>query len=273
MGVKSMTGFKKTMLHSKFAITASVLILSAFVYLTPAGAVPSAEPEKQDWSFSGIFGTFDRGSLQRGFQVYKQVCAACHSLNLMSYRNLSQPGGPEFSEEQVKALAAEADVQDGPNDEGDMFDRPGRPSDKFVAPFPNEESARAANGGALPPDLSMMSKARRDGSNYLYSLLTGYDEEPPAGVEVRDGMNYNPYFTGSQIAMAPPLLEDAVEYTDGTKASPENMAKDVVTFLTWAAEPKMEERKSLGFKVLIYLIILAGLLYLTTRKIWSRIKH
>jgi ubiquinol-cytochrome c reductase cytochrome c1 subunit len=191
----------------------------------------------------------------------------------MDYRNLSQPGGPEFSEAQVKALAAEAEVQDGPNDDGEMFDRPGRPSDRFVSPYPNDEAARSANGGALPPDLSLMIKARRDGANYLYSLLIGYGEEAPAGVEVREGMNYNRFFTGAQIAMPPPLSEEAVEYSDGTKPTVENMAKDVVTFLAWASEPHMEERKSIGFKVLIYLIILAGLLYATTKKLWTGIKH
>jgi ubiquinol-cytochrome c reductase cytochrome c1 subunit len=268
-----MIRIKKTMFRSTFATAALALVFSAFVHLAPVSAAEEVELEKQDWSFSGIFGTYDRGALQRGYQVYQQVCAACHSINLMSYRNLSQPGGPEFTKAQVKALAAEADVQDGPNDDGEMFDRPGRPSDRFVSPFPNEEAARAANEGAFPLDLSMIVKARRDGANYLYSLLTGYEEEAPDGIEVREGMNYNPYFTGGQIAMPPPLSEEAVEYSDGTKPTVENMAKDVVTFLTWVSEPKMEERKTLGFKVLIYLIILAGLLYATTRKLWSGIKH
>jgi len=267
-----MMGFKKIMVRSKIAVSALAVILSAFVHLTPAWAVPGVEPIKQEWSFKGIFGTYDRGALQRGYQVYQEVCAACHSLSLVSYRNLSQPGGPQFTEDQVKAIAAEAEISDGPNDEGEMFDRPGLPSDRFVSPFANDEAARAANGGALPPDLSLMVKARRDGANYLYSLMVGYDEKLPAGTELRDGMNYNPYFPSAQIAMAPPIVEDGVEYSDGTKASVENMSKDVVTFLTWAAEPHMEARKTLGSKVLLYLIILAGLLYFTNKKIWSRIK-
>ncbi len=261
------------MFRSKIATSVLALTLSAFVHLTPAGAVPGVEPEKQEWSFKGIFGTYDRGALQRGFQVYREVCAACHSLDLVSYRNLSQPGGPEFSKAQVKVIAAEAEVQDGPNDEGDMFDRPGLPSDRFVSPFPNDEAARASNNGALPPDLSLMVKARKKGADYLYSLMTGYSENPPAGTELRDGMSYNPYFPSAQIAMAPPLSEDAVEYSDGTKPTVENMSKDLVTFLAWASEPHMEARKTMGFKVLIYLIILAGLLYFTTRKVWSRIKR
>lgn len=261
------------MFRSGFATMALALVFSASVHLTPVSAEEKVELKKQDWSFQGIFGTYDRGALQRGFQVYKEVCSACHSLNLMSYRNLSQPGGPEFTKAQVKALAAEVDVRDGPNDEGDMFDRPGLPSDKFVSPYPNDQAARAANGGALPPDLSLIIKARRDGDNYLYSLLTGFEEEMPAGFELREGMNYNPYFPGGEIAMPPPLSEDAVEYSDGTKASVKNMSRDVVTFLAWASEPHMEARKTLGFKVLIYLIILAGLLYATTKKLWTGIKH
>jgi len=261
------------MFRSKIAASILALTLSAFALLAPTASVAKVEFEKQNWSFSGIFGTYDRGALQRGFQVYKEVCASCHSLSLVSYRNLSQVGGPEFSEDQVKVIAAEVEVRDGPNDEGEMFDRPGRPSDKLVSPFPNDEAARAANGGALPPDLSLMIKARGDGANYLYALMTGYKEEAPAGMELRDGMNYNSVFTGGQIAMAPPLSEDVVEYSDGTKPTVENMSKDVVTFLAWAAEPHMEARKTMGFKVLIYLIILAGLLYATTRKLWSRVKH
>ncbi len=268
-----MTGIEKNMFRSKITASILALTLSAFVLLAPSATVAKVEFEQQDWSFKGIFGTYDRGALQRGFQVYKEVCAACHSLNLVSYRNLSQPGGPEFTKEQVKAIAAEVEVRDGPNEEGEMFDRPGIPSDRFVSPFPNDEAARAANGGALPPDLSLMTKARGDGANYLYALMTEYKEEAPDGVELRDGMSYNPAFSGGQIAMAPPLSEGIVEYSDGTKPTVENMSRDVVTFLAWAAEPHMEERKTMGFKVLIYLIILAGLLYATTRKLWSRIKH
>ena len=270
-----MTQFYKTLFHSKIATATLAAAALVVVHMTPVMAEGGHGPElkKQEWSFNGIFGTFDRGALQRGYQVYKEVCSSCHSLSLLSYRNLSQPGGPEFSPAQVKVLAAEVDVVDGPNEEGEMFERPGRASDKFVSPYPNDEAARAANGGALPPDLSLITKARKDGSNYLYSLMVGYAEEAPADMEIRDGMSYNPYFPGHQIGMPAPLSEEAVEYTDGTKPTLENHAKDVTTFLTWAAEPNMEERKTLGFKVLIYLIILSFLLYLTNKKMWARIKH
>lgn len=234
-----------------------------------AGDAP--EIEHQDWSFNGVFGKYDRGALQRGFLVYKEVCSNCHSLKLVSYRNLAEPGGPEFSEAEVKAIAAEAVVQDGPNDDGDMFERPGRPSDRFPSPFPNDNAARAANGGALPPDLSVIAKARAGGPDYLHALLTGYTE-PPEGFTLNEGMNYNAAFTGHQIAMAAPLSEDIVEYTDGTQASVDQLSRDVTQFLMWAAEPKLEERKRIGFQVMIYLIILAGLLYFTTKKLWTRIK-
>ena len=269
-----MIRIKKTMFHSKLVTASLALALTAGLFFASASASESSGPEleKQDWSFNGIFGTFDRGALQRGFQVYKEVCAGCHSLDLMSYRNLSQPGGPEFSKEQVKVLAAEAEVQDGPNDEGEMFDRPGRASDKFVSPYPNDEAARAANNGALPPDLSLIIKARKDGANYLYSLMVGYEEEMPADFKLRDGMSYNPFFAGHQISMPAPLSEDAVEYSDGTKPTLKNLSRDVVTFLAWAGEPHMEARKTMGFKVLLYLIILAGLLYAANKKLWSRVK-
>lgn len=217
------------------------------------------------FSFDGVFGTYDRASAQRGFQVYKEVCAACHSMRLMSYRNLRDLG---LTEQQVAAIASQFQVMDGPNDEGQMFERPGRPSDRFRSPFPNPQAARAANNGAYPPDLSVIAKARAGGADYLFALLTGYSE-PPAGVTLMEGMNYNRYFPGHQIAMAAPLNPDQVQYADGTPATVENMARDVTTFLQWAAEPELEQRRAMGVKVILFLTILAGLAYALKRKIWA----
>ena len=225
---------------------------------------------KNDWSFEGIFGTFDRSSLQRGYQVYQEVCSACHSIQHLSYRNLSEKGGPEFSLDEAKAIAAQFEVTDGPNDDGEMFTRPRRLSDKFVNPFPNIQAATAANGGAYPPDMSVLVKARKGGADYIYSLLLGY-EEVPAGYELDDGVYYNKYIPGNKIMMSKPLSEGAVEYSDGTQATEAQMAKDVVTFLTWAAEPNLEARHKMGFKVFIFLIILLILVYFSKQKVWSRL--
>ena len=225
---------------------------------------------KNDWSFEGIFGTFDRSSLQRGYQVYQEVCSGCHSIQHLSYRNLSEKGGPEFSLDEAKAIAAQFEVTDGPNDEGEMFTRPRRLSDKFVNPFPNIQAATAANGGAYPPDMSVLVKARKGGADYIYSLLLGY-EEVPAGYELDDGVYYNKYMPGNKIMMSKPLSEGAVEYSDGTQATEAQMAKDVVTFLSWAAEPNLEARHKMGFKVFIFLIILLILVYFSKQKIWSRL--
>ena len=225
---------------------------------------------KNDWSFEGIFGTFDRSSLQRGYQVYQEVCSGCHSIQHLSYRNLSEKGGPEFSLDEAKAIAAQFEVTDGPNDEGEMFTRPRRLSDKFVNPFPNIQAATAANGGAYPPDMSVLVKARKGGADYIYSLLLGY-EEAPAGHELDDGVYYNKYIPGNIIMMSKPLSEGAVEYSDGTQATEAQMAKDVVTFLTWAAEPNLEARHKMGFKVFIFLIILLTLVYFSKQKVWSRL--
>ena len=225
---------------------------------------------KNDWSFEGIFGTFDRSSLQRGYQVYQEVCSGCHSIQHLSYRNLSEKGGPEFSLDEAKAIAAQFEVTDGPNDDGEMFTRPGRLSDKFVNPFPNIQAATAANGGAYPPDMSVLVKARKGGADYIYSLLLGY-EEAPAGHELDDGVYYNKYIPGNVIMMSKPLSEGAVEYSDGTQATEAQMAKDVVTFLTWAAEPNLEARHKMGFKVFIFLIILLTLVYFSKQKVWSRL--
>ncbi len=218
------------------------------------------------FSFDGLFGTFDRASAQRGFQVYKEVCSNCHSMHLLSYRSLRDLG---LSDAEVRAIAATVTVNDGPNDEGQMFERPGRPSDRFRNPHPNERAARAANNGAYPPDLSVITKARENGSDYIHALLTGYSD-PPAGVTLMDGMNYNKYFAGHQIAMAAPLTgEGQVEYHDQTKATVEQMTTDVVTFLTWASEPELEQRKAMGVKLVLFLSILGGLAYAVKRQVWA----
>ena len=249
------------------------LLVTSFLLLISFKQLQSAEmvdPIKVDWSFKGLTGTFDRASLQRGFQVYKEVCASCHSMQYLSYRNLGEPGGPEFSEQEVKAIAASFEIDDGPDSQGEMFTRPGKPSDKFKSPYPNTQAAIAANGGAYPPDMSVLVKARPGGADYMYSVLMGY-EDPPAGMKLDDGVYYNKYMIGQKIKMASPLADGIVEYSDGTKATMDQMAKDVTTFLAWAAEPELEERHRVGFKVIIYLILLTILVYLSMKKIWSRI--
>lgn len=226
-------------------------------------------PQKLKWEFEGFFGRFDKASIQRGYQVYKEVCSACHSLKFMSYRNLQDIG---FSEDEVKYIASEYLVTDGPNDDGEMFDRPGLPSDKFVSPYPNEQSARSANGGAYPPDLSLIIKARHDGPNYVYSLLNGY-REAPEGFELASGKNYNLYFEGRQISMPSPINEDnQIEYKDGTVATKEQMIIDVINFLQYASEPETEHRKKMGIRTMIFLSILLVLLVLAKRAIWKNVK-
>jgi ubiquinol-cytochrome c reductase cytochrome c1 subunit len=224
--------------------------------------------QKQDWSFDGIFGTYDRGALKRGFQIYSEVCVSCHSLNYVAYRNLMDIG---FEEELVKEIAAEFEVEDGPNDEGDMYLRPARPSDRFVPPYANEKASRAANNGAYPPDLSLMVKARKGGPDYLYDLLTRYQEEAPAGYELAEGMSYNEVFPGHQIAMGQPLEDESVEYEDGTPATLAQHATDVTTFLAWAASPEMEGRKRLGIKVMLFLFVWTGMLIALKKKIWAKL--
>lgn len=217
------------------------------------------------WSFEGLFGTFDRAALQRGLQVYREVCAGCHGLRLVAFRNLADLG---YDEDEIKAIAAEYAVIDGPNDEGEMFERGARASDRFPSPFANDKAAAAANNGAVPPDLSVITKARIGGASYIRALLTGY-HEAPADFQLLEGLNYNVYFPGNQIAMVPPLSDDAVEYHDGTAATIDQMAADVATFLTWAAEPTLEERKQTGIKVILYLIVLTAMLYAVKRKVWA----
>ena len=250
-------------------LLAACLLLAGLSAPSPANAAGEAKhPHAIDWSFAGPFGTYDRKALRRGFQVYKEVCASCHGMKQISFRNLSQPGGPEFSEAEVKAIAAEYEVTDGPDDYGDMYERPALPKDRFVEPYPNVNAARAANGGAYPPDLSLITKARSGGPDYIHALLSGY-KEAPEGVEMRPGLYYNPYMAGGKIAMPAPLLEELVEYGDGTPATVQQMSLDVTQFLNWAAEPELEQRKRTGFMVLIYLTIFAGLLYFSMRKIWA----
>jgi ubiquinol-cytochrome c reductase cytochrome c1 subunit len=250
---------------------------------------PLKKPNNYEWSFSGPLGTYDKEQLQRGFQVYREVCASCHSLDLVAFRTLAEHGGPGFSEDVVKALAAEYQITDGPNEEGDMFERPGIPSDRFPAPFANEEAAKASNNGAAPPDFSLIAKARapergfptfvadiftqyqESGPDYITSLLTGY-----TGTEPNEGGTYdNPYFVGgASLAMAPPLSDELVDYEqEGIPETTEQYAKDVSAFLMWAAEPHLEQRKAMGFSVMLFLIVFAGLLYFTKKKVWSDVEH
>ena len=234
-------------------------------------AAEKVEYLKTDWTFKGLFGKFDRGALQRGYQVYTEVCSSCHSMKYLSYRNLSEKGGPEFTVQEAKAIAASFEVTDGPNADGEMFTRAGKLSDKFVMPYENVKAAQAANGGAYPPDMSVLVKARGGGVDYIYSLLQGY-EDPPVGVTLDDGVYYNKYMYGNKIKMSNQLSDGLVEYGDGTNATVQQMSKDVTTFLMWAAEPHLESRHQMGFKAIIYLIILTILVYFSMKKIWSRIE-
>jgi len=244
-----------------------LLLLTVIAPGNSLAADKTKEPVEMHWSFNGIWGSFDKQSIQRGYQVYKEICASCHSLKRIAYRNLADLA---FAEEEIKAIAAGNSVKDGPNEDGEMFERHGRPSDKFVSPFANDKAARAANNGALPPDLSLIVKAREGGADYIYSILTGYDIVP-TDVKMAEGMNYNLYFPGRQIAMANPLSDGAVTYIDGTEASVQQMAHDVVSFLQWAAEPEMEKRKRMGIKVMLFLLIFTGLFIAAKRRVWSRL--
>ncbi|HEV2899163.1 MAG TPA: cytochrome c1 [Pseudaminobacter sp.] len=250
---------------------------------------PIHKPEEQSWSFAGPFGTYNKGQLQRGLKVYKEVCSACHSMNLVAFRTLEGLG---YSEAQVKALAAEYEVTDGPNADGEMFTRPALPSDYFPSPFPNSIAAAVANNGAAPPDFSLIAKARgvergfprfvfdiftqyaEGGPDYIHALLTGYDQEPPAGMEIAEGTYYNPYFISSKsLAMAPPLSDGQVTYDDGSPETVDQYARDVAAFLMWAAEPHLETRKQTGFSVMAFMVLFTGLVYLTKRRIWAGVAH
>lgn len=279
------------------ALTAAALF-SFVAAAAPALAESHAEIEHQKWSFGGVTGQFDKAQLQRGFQVYKEVCAACHGLKRLYFRNLVQPGGPEFPQAAVKKLAAEwpNQIQDGPNDEGKMFERPPLLSDPIRGPYHNDNEARAAQNGSLPPDLTLMPRARNiernvswvthpfymlvdivsgyqeGGADYVYGLLTGFTD-PPKDVQMAEGKMYNKVFPGHQIGMPPPLSEGQVTYSDGTKPTVENYARDVTAFLSWSADPALDQRKRMGWQVVIYLMVTTALLYLGKRSIWASIKH
>lgn len=270
----------------------SIAVLTAVIAgsgTTVFAAEAGPKPERMSWSFAGPFGHFDRAQLQRGFQVYKEVCSTCHGLKYVAFRNLAQPGGPGFTEAQARVIAAEYQIADGPDSTGEMFERPGRLSDYFPAPAPNDEALRARFGGALPPDLSVITKARsyesglliglldffrqyqEHGVDYVHALLTGY-EDPPAGAKVDATQAWNKYFPGHVIAMVKPLTDGQVAYTDGSPQTVDQYARDVAAFLHWAAEPHLEQRKRIGFQVMIFLIVFAGLMYFTKKKVWSQAK-
>jgi ubiquinol-cytochrome c reductase cytochrome c1 subunit len=248
------------------AACAAILGLGLIAPRAPAAAAEGAALPQQSWSFDGVFGRYDMASIQRGFQVYTEVCASCHGLKYFAFRNLLDA---ESTEDQAKAKAAEVEVEDGPDADGEMFTRPAILSDYFPSPFANDNAARASNNGALPPDLSLITKARMHGPDYLFALMTGYEEEAPEGFELADGMNYNHYFAGNQIAMPPPLFEDGVEYVDGTEASVEQMAADVTDLLAWVAEPHQDASKRIGIKSILFLIVLTALFYASKRKVWA----
>ena len=261
----------------KLAYAIGAVIVASLVYVVFSGGHGGDEKpaskfarhaEQNIWNFDGHFGTFDRAAVQRGFQVYKEVCSACHGIERVAFRNLQEIG---FSEAEVKTLAAEYSYAalDG---EGEEIERPGKPADKFPSPFANEDAARAANNGAYPPDLSLITKARHDGANYVHSLIVGY-EDAPEGFVLGEGMHYNPYFEGRQVAMAAPIVMDGqVSYEDETEASIDQMAHDLVNFLQWAAEPEMEARKSMGLKVMLFLLVFTGFFYVAKKRIWKDVK-
>jgi ubiquinol-cytochrome c reductase cytochrome c1 subunit len=251
-----MTGHAKTTLGAVFGL---VLAASA------AQAAEEIKLPPVDWSFDGPCGLFDDAQLQRGLQIYREVCSGCHSLKYVAFRNLADLG---YNEEEIKAFASEATIVDGPNDEGEMYEREGRPSDYFPSPFPNAKAAAAANNGAVPPDLSLMAKAREGGPTYIHAILTGYEEEP-SDFQLLEGLNYNKYFPGHQIAMAQPIDDDSVEYADGTPATLDQEARDVAAFLMWTAEPKLENRKTTGIWVLMFFLFVTGVTYAAKKKIWA----
>ena len=240
-------------------------LLAGSVATAASAAEPAAQLRTMSWPQSGVFGAFDRAALQRGFQVYQNVCQGCHGIKYLAFRNLEALG---YGEAEVRAIAAQYTVMDGPNEMGEMYERPARASDRQPSPYANEMEARASNGGALPPDLSLIVKSRAGHEDYLYSLLTGY-VDPPAGMTVPDGMYYNLYYPGHLIAMPPPLFPDSVTYEDGTPATIEQMAYDLTQFLAWIGEPTLEERKRTGLKVMLFLIVMTGLFLAYKRRIWA----
>jgi ubiquinol-cytochrome c reductase cytochrome c1 subunit len=245
-----------------------VLPLVTLMSTTAMAAGEAIEYPKQHWPHKGITGTYDKAALQRGFQVYKEVCSACHAMKFMSYRNLAYMG---YSPEEIKAIAAQYTVTDGPNDDGEMFERPAVPADRFKSPFANAKAARAANNGAYPPDMSLIVKSRKGGEDYIYALLHGY-EEAPAGFQLQPGMNYNKYFAGHQIAMAKPLSDGQVTYSDGTAASLDQASRDLAQFLAFASEPHADERKQMGLKVILFLLAFAGIMYASKKRVWQKLR-
>jgi ubiquinol-cytochrome c reductase cytochrome c1 subunit len=252
---------------NKATVLGIFLSLTLIFHQAGKSATSDVELIKQNWPFNGIFGRFDKASLQRGFKVYSEVCAACHGIRHISYRDLSGIG---YSADEIKAIAGEYEVTDGPNDEGDMFTRDAKMSDKFVEPYENEKIARLANNGTYPPDLSLIVKARAGGADYIYSLLNGY-REFPENFDASDGMYYNEFYPGNQIAMPSPIMDEIVEFDDGTEATHLQIARDVTSFLAWTAEPELEVRKSLGVKTLFFLILITIMLLGVKRKIWKNL--
>jgi len=244
-----------------------IIYLSSFFKIN-VSAGEKAELIKQNWPFDGFFGRFDQSSIQRGFQVYREVCAGCHGIKYIAYRDLANVG---FTTDEIKSIASEYEILDGPNDEGEMFDRLAKPSDKFVGPYLNDKEARVANNGAYPPDLSLITKARAGGADYLYNLLNGY-KDPPENLEISDGMYFNTIYPGNQIAMPMPIVDEIVEYEDETPATQDQIIRDVTSFLVWTAEPELEERKVLGIRVLIFLIIITLMLLAVKRKVWKDVE-
>ncbi|MFC3695022.1 cytochrome c1 [Chenggangzhangella methanolivorans] len=272
------------------ALAAVSIAAATFAVVAPASAAEQVHPPRQQWSFSGPFGKYDQAQLQRGFKIYREVCASCHAMSMVAFRNLAQEGGLGFTEGQAETIAAEYQIKDGPNDSGDFVDRPGKLSDYFPSPFPNEQAARASNGGAYPPDFSTLAKARtyergfptfvfdiftqfqEQGPDYIHALLAGYKEPEHGEKPPKPGLHYNTYFPGHWIAMAPPIQAGQVEYTDGTPTTVDQYGKDVAAFMVWAAEPHMLDRKQMGFKVMFFLIVFGALLYFTKKSVWGGLK-
>ncbi len=252
----------------KFLIKVFVFLCLGSFFKIEILAAEKTELIKQNWPFNGFFGRFDQSSIQRGFQVYREVCAGCHGVKYISYRDLANIG---FSSDEVKSIASEYEIRDGPNDEGEMYDRLAKPSDKFVGPYANDKEARVSNNGAYPPDLSLITKARAGGADYLYNLLNGY-KDPPENLDISDGMYYNTVYPGNQIAMPMPIVDEIVEYTDNTPATQDQIIRDITSFLVWTAEPELEERKILGIRVLIFLIIITLMLLAVKRKVWKDVE-
>lgn len=297
-----MTKIKTILMGRAAGILAAGLLLAVVPVAAQAAEEAAGKAQeqyqipRQKWSFGGIFGHFDQQQLRRGWQIYKDVCSNCHNLDLLSYRNLGQAGGPQLSPDEVKAIAAEAQVPEGLDEQGNVALRPGKPSDNFQWKFKSKKEAAATFGGAVPPDLSLMTRARgverefawyayplvmlkdlatqyqEQGADYVYALLTGYTE-PPAGKKVADGLNYNRAFAGNQLAMPQPLSDGQVEYADGTPNTLDQEARDITTFLAWAAEPHLAERKRMGLWVIGYLFVLAGLLLICKKTLWRNIEH